>query len=252
MHGGGAGPAPRGGRDDPEAHPVSRIHLLALETSGSVLGVAVASPAGALAEVTLPPGGSMDRRLPDAARWLLERCGLALDDLGAVAVSVGPGSFTGLRVGVSTAKGLARARGLDLVPVSSLEALARGFAGLGRDVCAVLDARRGQVYAALYAPRGPELVPRGGEEVLAPERLCERIRRPTVLVGEGAAAHRDILAARLGALALWVPAERNRPSAAAVAGAALERWSRGEVEDPARVVPRYIRRSEAEEGRGRC
>jgi len=180
--------------------------------------------------------------LADAAA-LLEAEGLTPADVDVIAASLGPGSFTGLRVGLATAKGLAWAAGAQLVGVSSLETLAAGVPDTDGLIAPVLDARRGEVYGALFRGR-TRLLP---DSVAPPEAWATRLAEaagdePLVLVGDGLARYPEALSAALGARLLPPPeGTPDHPSPAALARLAREQLLAGRTLDPATALPNYVR-----------
>jgi tRNA threonylcarbamoyladenosine biosynthesis protein TsaB len=162
------------------------VSLLGLDTSTAASAACVLRGDGEAFEVVPDPAALTDRpaharELMPAVADVMERSGLDYPDLEAIAVGVGPGTFTGLRIGIATARALASANGLQLRPVSSLAALAAGIeaeAEAATSLLAVIDAKRGEVFAAEYERGG---VRRWGPLVLAPQALADRVR------GEGAA-----------------------------------------------------------------
>ncbi|HEX2102094.1 MAG TPA: tRNA (adenosine(37)-N6)-threonylcarbamoyltransferase complex dimerization subunit type 1 TsaB [Solirubrobacteraceae bacterium] len=190
--------------------------------------------------------GHASQLLP-LARALLDRAGLTFADVARIGVGVGPGTFTGLRIGVATARALAQGSGAELAAVSTLRALAEG-AGHDGPVLAVLDARRGEAFAAAY---------RGGEELIAPVAVRPGALRGLVAgrpepaetwlaVGNGALAFRD----QLEPAAVTVPADGNpchRVSAVAICRLA----ARGAPTARDMLVPEYVRLPDAEEARRR-
>jgi len=176
--------------------------ILTIETSTPTERVAVVRDGAVLAEFTETVGRGHTEKLLSAVESVLSRSSVRLRELDMIAVSIGPGRFSGLRVGLATAKGLATASGLPVAPVESLEALAesaRPYAGL---VCPMLDARRGEVYAALFR------VGDGRERMLpdiaiAPAAMIERVEavaggEPVLFLGSGVAECADELSASLG------------------------------------------------------
>jgi tRNA threonylcarbamoyladenosine biosynthesis protein TsaB len=218
--------------------------LLALETSVPTARVAVIDPDGrprARAEKTAVRHSSNLLRLCDEA---LRAAGVGVAELSAIACGAGPGSFTGLRVGLALAKGLALPTGLPLVLVSSLEALARDLGGApGALLIPCIDAGKDQVYARFYrvTPAGPVAV--DDEWVIDPGALAERItargEASVTAGGTGVDRYRAIFAPALGEAALVLDAPG--PSALAVGGLALARLARGEIDDLGRAVPAYGR-----------
>ena len=168
---------------------------LSIETSGTVGGVAFIRDGRLVAEVTLAGNETHSRRLMLTTRWLMQRLGVGWSDLDLLAVSLGPGSFTGLRIGIATAKGLAFALGLPLFGVSTLDALASHvFPGKGDLVCPLLDARKSQVYMACYQYGGPGEIERiSPYRVIFPEELNAFLpdSHRVLLLGDGLLLYED-------------------------------------------------------------
>ncbi len=220
--------------------------ILALESSTRAASAAVLRGEELLAEVAGEPGGSQSEQLLPAVDRALREAGARLADLGGLAVSVGPGSFTGLRVGIATARGLAFESELPVAAVSSLAALAAALPPGGVPVVPLLDARRGELYAAVFemAAEGPaELVPEG---VYTPEALTARLPARCTLVGEGLALFCDAARAQLGAGVRIDSSGIAGPRAADVGRIGARSIARGGGVDASQLVPRYLRRAEAE------
>ncbi len=222
--------------------------LLALETATRVASVALLRDGELLGEELGRPGQPTAESLLPSLEALLVRFGLALGSIDAFAVSVGPGSFTGLRVGIATVKGLAFGTGHRVAPVPTLAALARAASRSSDPVVAMLDARRGEVYAAGYAASGgapppPEILAEG---VYSREDLVRKLPPACVLVGEGALVCGEWLRERLGSgVKLQLPPAADASARhVAVLGAAM--MAAGKGVDSADLVPRYLRRAEAE------
>ena len=218
--------------------------ILAVETATSAVSVALLRGEVLLDEWTSEDARAPSERLLPGVDALLARARVPLGAIDAFAVSVGPGSFTGLRVGIATVKGLAFASGRPVAAVPTLAALALAGADGRAPVAALLDARRGEVYAAVYGADGTALAP---ETVVKPAALAGLLAAGTrIVVGEGAEPAAAELAALRGADVLVVPrpAGLARAHAVGVLGARL--LARGEGLDPACLAPRYVRRAEAE------
>ncbi len=224
-----------------------------------VLAIETATPHGGVAivgeelrgEISLNTQETHSRRLLREVDFLLSRLNLSLKDLSGLAVSMGPGSFTGLRIGLATAKGLHLATGLPLVGVCTLEALAFNASLTPKLICPVLDARRKQVYTALYRAPQPETL----EEIwppslLSPARLVSRISLPTLFLGDGLKAFGPFWKERLGELFSQAPRHLNHLRPAHVGFLARKRLLQGKVDDPYRLLPLYLRPSEAELKKG--
>lgn len=178
---------------------------------------------------------------------LLRRARCEAAELEAFAVCAGPGSFTGLRVGIATVKGLAFGSAAPVAPVSTLAALALRAPRTRDPIVAVLDARRDEVYAAGFARSGDALEPGElAEGLYAAEELVARLPARCVLVGDGVAVCGERIRAEKGRGVRLLAPPRGRPRARDVGLLGLRLLERGEGVDPADLVPRYIRRAEAE------
>jgi len=181
-------------------------------------------------------------RLIDRA---LSEAGLGVTELDGIGVALGPGSFTGLRIGIATVKGLALAAGKPVTGFSSLAMLAMNLPWAAYPVCPMFDAKKKEIYTAVYNCR--ELpVPVIADGVISPGDFLENLDGVTIFVGEGALAYRELIVARLGDKALFAPSSAQQPRASQGAVLARGAFARGEVVPLAALVPRYIRASEAE------
>ena len=236
--------------------------MLALDTASASGGVALVRGRAVLGEESWQVGGRQTSEALPAAVRLWDRAGITAGDLDAVAVSAGPGSYTGLRVGFSLAKGMALARGLPVVPIPTLEAVAYQHRDSAARLCAVVDAGRGQLYVARFervaggrgrgssGARGPARwagLPgqRGQVAVLTPDELAGRLageRRPLLVCGEVYPRLIDSLRAEAASRrALRLPRRALRRPAF-LAELALLRLAAGAVGDPAPLQPLYLRR----------
>jgi tRNA threonylcarbamoyladenosine biosynthesis protein TsaB len=220
--------------------------VLGVETSTMQGGVALVGEDGLRSEYALNVAATHSERLLPAIDRMLRDAGVGLDALSGLAVSIGPGSFTGLRIGLSTVKGLAYATGLPVVGVASLEALACSVAFAREQVCPVLDARKQEVYAALFRWEGGAPVRVMEDAALAPEALCDMIRRPTIFLGDGLAVYGELFRRLLGDRMLVPPPPSRGARPAWVAELGRRRLLRGERDPVDTLVPRYLRPSEAE------
>jgi tRNA threonylcarbamoyladenosine biosynthesis protein TsaB len=229
------------------------IRLLGIETATASQSVALLEDQQVVAEACWSGAGTGGGTLLPMIASLLQKAGLSPGSVDAVAVSVGPGSFTGVRVGLATAKGFVLGTNAKLVGVSTLEALAASYGLRQGTVCAVLHAGRGEVYAAFYSCENSELQALGPEAVLGPEALALETSLPSHgdihLIGDAVAAYRDRLqAAFRGRARVTDEGVSARPTAATVARLALRQIQRnaiGTFQDKD-VDPVYLRRAEAE------
>lgn len=222
------------------------MNILGIETSTRTGSVALLSERGVIAEYTLSIDLTHSERLMAAVDRVLADTQTAPGGLDGIGVAVGPGSFTGLRIGVAAAKGLAFALDRPLAAVPTLKALAAGLPQALYPVCPLLDAKKKEVYAAVYRLAGNEPVPEMPERVLSLASLAEAISGPVIFTAEGAHLFRDELLRLFGDRARFAPLAASAPSAAVVAELALGMIAAGQVSDPDQVVPQYIRRAEAE------
>ena len=201
-----------------------------------------------LAESYQNTGLTHSQTLMVMAEDLLKQCNLTAADVTHVAVAAGPGSFTGVRIGVAAAKGFAWGAELPCVGVSTLEAMARNLGVYEGTVCAAMDARRSQVYNALFTAKKGTLERATEDRAIAladlKEELC-RLEGPIYLVGDGANLTYNTLSGEIPNLVL-PPEHRLHQRGAGVALAALEQIAAGEITDGAALEPNYLRLSQAE------
>ncbi|MGH7311444.1 MAG: tRNA (adenosine(37)-N6)-threonylcarbamoyltransferase complex dimerization subunit type 1 TsaB [Candidatus Rokuibacteriota bacterium] len=215
------------------------MRLLAVETSTLAGGVAILEDDRLRGEYILDVSATHSERLLPAIDRVLADAGWSPGDLQGLAVAVGPGSFTGLRIGLSVVKGLALALGVPVVAVPTLDAMAAALPFAALPVCPVLDARKGEVYCCLYRWEGSVMRRQWDYLALAPATLAARLIEPVVLLGDGAHLV-DTPHARLA------PPHRRVPSPAAVGVLGLARLGHGESVPAAALTPIYLRPSEAE------
>ena len=227
------------------------MKILAVDTSTRTCGVCVADGGHPICELYLTSGQTHSRHLMDTISRALDASGVALEDIGGFAVTRGPGSFTGLRIGISTVKGLAYASGKPLAGISSLEALAQPVAGdVAQRICAVIDARKNEVYYAVYRIDRGRLVADTAPCVGPPETIRESDVR-TLFVGDGAMLYEDVIRHRHRENAALAPPEWNGIRVSSVARLAAFRLERGESDPVETMAPFYIRKSDAELARER-
>jgi len=228
--------------------------ILAVETSTLLGGIAILhDTSGVIAEGKLNIQATHSERLMTEIAHFMEKTSYQLKDIDAFAVSIGPGSFTGLRIGLSTVKGFSYATGKPVVAVPSLEALAWNFPFSRHPVCTIFDARKKEVYAAVFLWEGEGFKRMVNETAAKVERLMEYLEQEEALLGEkilftgeGALLYREAIISRLSEKALFPPVDKMIPSPANVACVGLQKALRGEFAEPVSLVPFYLRKSEAE------
>ena len=220
--------------------------ILAIESSTPVSSVAIGSEQGIVASATLARGKGHAEFLVPAIRYISEEADVAMRRLAGVAVGLGPGLFTGMRVGVATAKSIAQALRIPIIGMPSLDLLAYGVRYSPRLICAAVDARRGEVFAAFYR-QVPGGVQRISEYVAwPPERLAGEIEarsEDVLFVGNGALVYRDRLPHRRGEFASFTQAF---PNAGALLELALPRFMREDTDPLLELEPMYVRKTDAE------
>ena len=221
------------------------MKILGIETSTFSGSVSISDDDALLCEYVFNTGPRHNEVLIPTVKRLLSDCGLGKNDLDAVCVSTGPGSFTSLRIGVSTAKALCYSLGTDLAGVPSLEILASNALWSGDGVCAMTDAGRGEVFFAFYDSEGKEITE---AEIATPESVCSKTKGRTVFVGSAAVLHAKLIREMLGGDALFLPANLNTPRASGCALLGRKKILSGQKDDPFTLTPFYLRRSAAERG----
>jgi tRNA threonylcarbamoyladenosine biosynthesis protein TsaB len=225
----------------------SQLFILAIETATPHGSVALVSGDVVLAEAALPRGRQASETILPAVDELLRNTGSGPDHVGHVAVSSGPGSFTGLRVGMAAAKGYCFGWRIPMVPVPTLHALASRFRPGGMTVCPVLDARKKEVYAALFRWEDGRCRRLSPDLAIAPAELPGKLPDGMVFFcGDGAAPFAPLFRERLGDRAVFPPAGEGLPSAGAVGLLAAGLVGAGSLGDARLAVPAYVRPSEAE------
>ena len=229
------------------------MRILAADTTTPVNTVAVCDGPHLLAETVVSCGRTHTERLMGTVDWVLHEAGIALGDLDALAISVGPGSFTGLRVGVSAWKGLAMGTGLPLVPVATLDAMTNlgGFHnGL---VCPLLDAKMGEVFGAIYEFEDGRRTRLSEARACPVGELISALDGTVFFLGDGTQLYQDTIRERVTG-AVFLPPSCGVPRASAVAQEALAMLEASPIDaaDAESVAPVYLRSSQAERARDKA
>ena len=227
------------------------MRILGIETSTYSGSIAVLGEEGILGEYFFNVGPTHTEKLVPSIDWLLCELGMEKTDLTGVAVSLGPGSFTSLRVGISTAKGICFSLGIPLIGISSLKTLAMNLPFASCDICPVIDARKGEVFTALFRSDNGKLQRKLEDMVVSPEKLVEIIKEKTIFIGDGALLYKDFLEDNLRGDIMFSPLNMNFPRASSVALSEIgkfeeDRDNNYECDELMNLAPRYLRKSEAE------
>lgn len=232
------------------------MKILGLDSSGLVAGVAVVEDGILLGEYTTDYKKTHSQTLLPMLDALKNMIELDLNTLDAIAVASGPGSFTGLRIGSATAKGLGFALKKPLVEVPTLEGLAWNLWGTDRIVCPLMDARRNQVYTAAYEfmPAGEEfalktVIPQNPSDIGDLLEKLNELDRPVIFLGDGVPVYLELIKARIRVEYSIAPAGNNRQRAGSVAALGAVYYAQGRTVDAADHCPEYLRKSQAERER---
>ncbi len=222
------------------------MRILAVDTATISCSVAIVDGASLTAELTLNIKETHSRHLMEMIDTILKISGSEISSVDGFAVTKGPGSFTGLRIGISTIKGLAAASGKPIVGVSSLKALAAQVPFFPDLICPLIDARKGEVYFSRYRFINGRLKWQAEEQVTRPENALDDLKEPCLFVGDGALIYKDIILEKLGVLASFAPMTLHTIRASVVAHLAMAKFGNQTTDKNENFSPHYIRRSDAE------
>ena len=223
------------------------MKVLGIDTSTSSGSVGLINDGEILSDYLLNIPVTHSERLLGAIEFVLKETRCPIENLEGWAISLGPGSFTGLRIGVSTVKGLAFATGKPVAGVSTLDVLASQIAPTSYLICPILDARKKEVYTAFYRyEEDGSLRRQSNYQAIGPEELVKRITEQTIFLGDGVRTYRDFLLNSLPSLAIFPLAPLHVSRGSVVAKLGSELLQKGECLDLSTFVPIYVRPSEAE------
>jgi len=222
------------------------MKILAVDTATKSCSVAIVDKRSLLAEMTVMNEETHSKHLLEMICSVMKYSGLDLSDLNGFAVTRGPGSFTGLRIGISSVKGFAAAQGKPIAGVSSLDALARQVSFSPYLICSLIDARRDEVYLSRYRYKDGNLKKESKEKAVSPKDALDEINEPCIFVGSGAVLYRKAIKEKLGGYALFVQDHGNTIRASTVARLSMDRFENNETDDIETFVPNYIRKSDAQ------
>jgi tRNA threonylcarbamoyladenosine biosynthesis protein TsaB len=223
------------------------MKILAVDTSARSCGVAIADKETLLADLINEAGETHSKHLMDMIKRAFEISRLKPFDMDGFSVTKGPGSFTGLRIGISSVKGLAAATGKPVAGISTLDALAAQAPGTSYLICVMIDARKGEVYSSRYRNTGGLVKKESKEENFLPEKAIEGINEPCLFTGDGAHLYRKIIEGKIGGYAHFLSDTFNIIKASTVAFMGMKKFEDNDMEDAGMFVPFYIRRSDVKE-----
>ena len=222
------------------------MKILAVDTATKSCSVAVVQENSLLAEITTARKQSHSKHLMEIISRVIRLSGLALSELDGFAVTRGPGTFTGLRIGISSIKGLSAASGKPIVGVSSLDALAMQASFFPYLICPLIDARKGEVYFSRYRLRNGQVKKEADEHVFPPEKALLDLNEACLFIGDGALNYQQTILNKMGTSAFFASSFQNTIRASTVAHLSMNKFKNNDTDDVDRLVPRYIRRSDAE------
>jgi len=228
------------------------MKILAIDSSGLVATVAILEDKELIAEYTVNYKKTHSETLLPMLDEIKRMTNLDLASIDAIAVSKGPGSFTGLRIGSATVKGLAYALDVPVIAVPTVDALSMNLWGTDRLVCPMMDARRNQVYTGLYEFDNDEHKVIMEQTAISVEELCDKLNeidRPVILLGDGVPVYKEIIDERLLVAHSYAPAGMNRQKASSLGVMALDYFAKGITETADEHKPEYLRLSQAERER---
>lgn len=228
------------------------MKILALDSSGLVASVAIVEDEQLLGEYTINYKKTHSQTLLPMLDEVVRMLELDLNTVDAIAVAAGPGSFTGLRIGSATAKGLGLALNKPLISVPTVDALAYNLWNVSEQVCPLMDARREQVYTGIYQFENGKCQTVVPQCAISIAELVERVnesKKATVFLGDGVPVFTEYLKEHLTVPYLFAPANCNRQRASSVALCGKEKFECGEYESAAEHKPDYLRLSQAERER---
>ena len=230
------------------------MKLLGIDSSGMTASAAIVSGDILVAEFTVNNKQTHSQTLLPMIDQVVKMSGIGLEELDGSAVAAGPGSFTGLRIGSSTAKGMALALNKPIIPVPTLEGMAYRMAGFGGVICPLMDARRSQVYTGIYRMSGSRmecLLEQCAVDILDIAAKVNELNENVVFLGDGVPVHRAVLEEKIKVSYQFAPLHLNRQSAASVAALGMIYMEEGKIEDAKDHKPIYLRQSQAERERAK-
>ena len=214
--------------------------ILGIDTSTKYLGLALSEGGRLLGELNLEVGRELSDKLISTLNNFLKKHKKDIIDIKGFSVGIGPGSFTGLRIGISTIKGFALAQNLPIVGISSLDILAEGISPKGtQHVCSIVDARRNLVYSCMYT-KSPKLQRLSKYQLICIDDLLKRIRSETIFAGDGIELYKDTIKRKLGRKAIFASPEFWYPKADNLLALSCDKFKKRQTQDVHKLLPLYL------------
>lgn len=225
------------------------MNLLAIDASGIAGSVAYYKEGKLVGEYYICDKLTHSQTIMPMLEEMKKLLDIHLDEIDAVAVTSGPGSFTGLRIGVTAAKALALALEVPIIGVPTLDVIAGGIVYTDYLICPIMDARRQEVYTALYEWQNNELIRLTEHRAIGIEAYLMELKsqeKKIIFLGDGTGVYNTIIKEHLGEKAVFAPSFCNMQHASVLADVAAKYYKEGKIEDPSLFVPMYLRKSQAE------
>lgn len=224
------------------------MKILALESSSMVASAALITEESLIAEYTMNHKKTHSQTLLSMIDEIVKMSETNLEEIDAIAVSGGPGSFTGLRIGSATGKGLGLALRKPMIHIPTMDAMAYNFFGTDKLICPMMDARRSQVYTGIYECN-ENLVIKSEQDLLLIDEIVEKLNemgREVILLGDGVPMNLEYIKLNLKVPFLIAPPHLNRNKASSVAALAINYYKEGKTQEAREHLPNYLRASQAE------
>ncbi len=222
------------------------MKILAIDTSAASGSIALLEDELLIAELTTCIQKTHAERFLPSIKNLLDSAGIKIEDIDGFALTVGPGSFTGLRIGLSTIKGLAWSLNKPIAAVSTLEALAMNLPYSDKQICPLLDARKKEVYTGIYKVDDYWPISVTPDSAISPEALVKKIKEPTIFLGDGVKVYGNLIKDALEDMAVIAPSHLWPIKASSIGLLAWERFKSNNIDSPENIRLNYLRSSEAE------
>lgn len=225
------------------------MKILGIDSSGLVASIALISDETMIAEYTINYKKTHSQTLLPMLDEVIQMVGVSLDEIDAIAVAAGPGSFTGLRIGASTAKGLGLALNKPLISVPTVDGLANNLFGTDKLICPIMDAKRNQVYTGLYEFNKDKLNVICNQKAVSIDEIMEEINqlgRDVIFLGDGVPVYKDQIQDKLNVAYFFAPPHLSKQRAGAIATLGAIYYSEGKIENATNHQPVYLRLSQAE------
>ena len=216
------------------------MKILGIDTSSSNLSLAILGDKDEVFERNIEAGRRLSSIIIESITDIIKKKKMSLDSLDAFAVGLGPGSFTGLRIGIATVKGLALATSKPIIAIPSLDILASSVSENEYQICPIIDAKRQKVYSSIYKTKNNNLVRKNDYLLVDIEKLLKKIKNKTIFLGDGINIYKKIIKDKLGKKAKFIDEESWFPRAGNLVLMAKEKYQKKKFDNSDKLVPLYL------------